>query len=155
MASMDILNSLVGDWKGDNLLWVTPDQEEPYESKTTARVSRPAQGKFLRFDYTWSEEGEPQDGSILIGQTQDSGALTATWIDSWHNGDQIMLLRGKVDETGSADLYGSYPAPSGPDWGWRIYMEPGGIDSFRLFMYNITPDGAEHLAVEVDYRPAS
>jgi hypothetical protein len=151
MANMDILNSLVGKWKGENLVWESPDQE-PHESHTEAIVVGVAQGIFLRIDYTWAVDGEPQSGSLLLGQEAASGEVTAAWVDSWHNGDRMMICRGKIDVNGSADIYGTYPALSGPDWGWRIVVEPGGIDSFRIFMYNITPQGVEALAVETDYR---
>ena len=153
MPNMDVLNSLAGKWKGENLVWESLDQE-PQESHTEADIVTVAQGKFLRIDYRWAIGDEPQSGSLLIGQEAVSGEVTAAWVDSWHNGDRMMICRGKIEETGAADLYGSYPAISGPDWGWRIYLEPGGIDSFRVYMYNVTPQGVEELAVETDYRPA-
>lgn len=154
MANMDVLNSLVGKWKGENLVWESLNQEEPHESLTEAEISKVAEGKFLRIDYRWSMGDEPQSGSLLIGQEAVSGEATGIWIDSWQNGDRMMICRGRIDDSGAADLYGSYPALSGPDWGWRIFLEPGGIDSFRIYMYNITPQGVEELAVEADYRPA-
>jgi hypothetical protein len=151
MPNMDNLLSLAGNWRGENLLWISLD-EEPHESRTTAAVTTTVRGKFVRLDYGWSFEDEPQEGSLLIGQSEETGKLTAIWVDSWHMNDKIMICQGEIEENGSANLRGAYSAQSGPDWGWRIVIEPGGIDSFRVFMYNITPQGVEALAVEADYR---
>ena len=151
MTIMDDLNFLAGKWEGNNLVWESLDQE-PYESKTSAKVTPVAMGKFLRIDYTWSLENEPQEGSLLVGQEESNQAVSAIWVDSWHNGDKMMACQGGVETNGSVNLLGSYAVQSGPDWGWRIVVEPGGIDSFRIFMYNINPQGVEELAVEADYR---
>ena len=151
MANMDVLNSLEGSWIGENFVWEGLEQE-PHESGIEAVITRVAQGKFLRIDYSWSIDGEPQSGCLLLGQETASREVTAAWVDSWHNGDRMMVCRGQIDQNDSADVYGSYPAISGPDWGWRIVVEPGGIDSFRIFMYNITPQGVEALAVQAELR---
>jgi len=42
---------------------------------------------------------------------------------------------------------GSYAAPPGPDWGWRTVIEIPDDDSFRMVMYNVSPEGKEELAV--------
>ena len=52
---------------------------------------------------------------------------------------------------GSVSIQGSYAAPPGPDWGWRILIEPRQADSFWMVMYNISPEGREALAVEATY----
>jgi hypothetical protein len=46
---------------------------------------------------------------------------------------------------------GTYAAPPGPDWGWRITIEPQSPAAFRLRMYNISPAGPSDLAVEAIY----
>jgi hypothetical protein len=59
----------------------------------------------------------------------------------------IMNFTGTCDEQGTVRVLGSYAAPPGPDWGWRIEIEPA-AGSWTLRMFNITPDGQEVLAVE-------
>ncbi len=67
-----------------------------------------------------------------------------------------MLCEGDIQPDGAARVKGSYAAPPGPDWGWRITIKPpinapGSGESFRMTMHNITPDGEEMLAVEAAY----
>ena len=108
-------------------------------------------GKFARIDYTWEIDGEPQAGSLLFGYESKAGLVTAVFIDSWHNGEVMMVCKGSAGADGALSVSGFYPAPSGPDWGWRTVIEPGDNESFRPLMYNITPQGHEELAVEARY----
>jgi Protein of unknown function (DUF1579) len=148
----EIQNDLVGDWTGNNLLrlsWVNPpDSLSPSDLK----VATVARGKFLTFTYTWNHEGVPQEGLILLGHDQGDSAATAAWVDSWHMSAKVMSCRGAIDEQGEVNLRGSYEAPPGPDWGWRIVITPDAARELRLVMFNCSPEGAEELAVRADYR---
>ena len=73
--------------------------------------------------------------------------MSAHWIDSWHNGFTVMTCDGTVNDSGVIDVRGTYPAPPGPDWGWRTVITPG-VDTLQVVMHNIWPDGREELAVE-------
>ena len=57
--------------------------------------------------------------------------------------------RGKANEDGSLIVTGTYPAPSGPDWGWWITLQPMNINEFKILMHNVPPDGEALLAVEM------
>jgi GrpB-like predicted nucleotidyltransferase (UPF0157 family) len=142
--------ALVGNWTGLNRLWLSPD-EPVRESETTATVALIAEEKFLTFRYTWADEDQPQEGFLLIGQEGDENIVQAFWIDSWHMRDTIMPCQGSLDAQGSLSVQGSYAVPTGPDWGWRIIIEPGEGNTLRLVMVNINPDGKEALAVEARY----
>ena len=74
----------------------------------------------------------------------------ASWIDSWHMGRGILSLKGIIDSTGTIKVSGTWPAPPGPDWGWRIELTPTDT-TLHLVMYNIKPDGEEFLAVDGKY----
>lgn len=143
------LQTLIGNWKAVNRLWLDP-KEPARESATTATVSLAAQGRFLTIAYTWAEDG-PQDGLLVLGQANNSDAVNAAWVDSWHNGDKLMVCVGRLSAAGVASVKGSYPAPPGPDWGWRIVIEPQGNAAWRLAMYNLSPEGEAQLAVEANY----
>jgi hypothetical protein len=64
--------------------------------------------------------------------------------------DDIMVC----DATGGGgvvSLRGSYAAPPGPDWSWRIEIEAEGVSFLLVRMFNITPLGEEALAVLARY----
>ncbi|MGH2523242.1 MAG: DUF1579 family protein [Anaerolineales bacterium] len=153
---MGDLNSLIrhtGKWKGVYRLWLSPS-EAAHESETTASITPLIGGKFARIDYTWAADGEPQAGSLLFGYEAKAALATAVWIDSWHMGDKFMISQGTLEGEKAVVVRGSYAVESGPDWGWRTVIESGEVDSFRVVMYNVSPDGQEALAVAATYTRA-
>lgn len=151
MSIPQSLTDLAGEWVGTNLLWLA---DEPLrESRTTMTIETAARGRFAVMRYTWADEGEPQDGLLLVGRPSKKGGLEAVWIDSWHMGHGTMTLGGAPNESDEVSLAGSYAAPPGPDWGWRIEIVPD-AGGFRLLMFNIAPDGEVYPAVEARYSRA-
>jgi hypothetical protein len=47
---------------------------------------------------------------------------------------------------------GSYAAPPGPDWGWRITLAATATSEIEISMFNIDPNGKEELAVRATYK---
>jgi hypothetical protein len=141
------LSALSGEWQGSSRLWLNP-AESANESKIMAVMSVLAQGKFFSLAYSWAYEGNQQDGLLLAGFNENQQVVKAAWIDSWHNDAEIMVLRPRENPSGSISLAGSYPAPSGPDWGWWIDLDPQYGNGFKLVMNNVTPEGDMYLAVE-------
>ena len=152
LNALDALGTCSGRWTGLNRL-SDPSQNVLDESQSTATVTPLLGGAFIRMDYTWAYQDAPQEGSLLIGYDSGAEEVTAHWIDTWHMGERAMLLSGTPEDDGSIAVRGSYAAPPGPDWGWRIVLQPENDSALHLLMYNITPDGAEALAVETDYTP--
>lgn len=148
MAIPTALAALVGYWHGTNKVWLSPN-DPVMESKTEVVIALTALGKFLTIQYTWSVDNEPQEGLLLIGQEAQDKVVRAAWVDSWHNGDVMMVCSGEAGPDGGVWVKGAYAAPPGPDWGWKITLEPRSGDAFRMVMDNIMPDGQEMLAVEV------
>ena len=144
---------LAGRWEGISRLW-EPTTEGARESRSTANVTSILEGSFVRIDYTWTFDGEPQEGSLLFGHEEKGDRLTVVWVDTWHMGDRVMVCRGTGTDGDALSVRGSYAAPPGPDWGWRTVIEPAGRDSFRMSMYNISPEGHEVLAVDAMYSRA-
>jgi hypothetical protein len=142
--------SLSGNWSGSNRLWLDPSAP-PAESETTLTAGTTAQGKFLRLAYTWSHEGAPQDGLLVVGQNPEGGAAQASWVDSFHNGDKFMILNGSVNADGSIALKGSYSVEGYGEWGWEIMLLPPSGNRFTLKMDNIDPAGTHYPAVEAIY----
>jgi hypothetical protein len=154
MSISESLISLVGQWQGTNKLWLDP-AAPARESDSRLVISLTAQGKFAVFQYTWADEGAAQDGLLFLGSAGPSTQAQAVWVDSWHMQDTMMVCEGSLEPDGSFSVRGAYAVPPGPDWGWRIALEPQAADTIRLSMYNITPDGEEALAVETIYRRAA
>ncbi len=145
------LAALVGEWIGTSSLWLMPGTPAA-ESETTMSVRLAARGQALVLEYTWAADGSPEEGILILSVAQDQSAASATWTDSWHLADTLMNLRGGMLSNGGVSITGSYPAPTGPDWGWSIGIEPESADSFRLVMHNIMPEGEPMLAVRATYR---
>jgi hypothetical protein len=148
MSAPESLEKLVGQWRGTGTLfqpWTTP-AESKYES--TAMVALAALGKFITIAYKWVEGEKPQEGLLLLGCENKNEEVSYIWIDSWHMSDKAMVCKGKIDSEGVITLVGSYEAPPGPDWGWRTVIVPVSDESFKILMYNVTPEGEEAIAVE-------
>lgn len=143
------LLAMAGSWTGSNRLH-DPFTRAPDDSPSLLVVVPMLQGRFVRLDYTWAYHGEPQEGSVLLGFEADAGTVTARWIDTWHVGDRDMTLTGPGGAAGLLDLRGSYAAPPGPDWGWRLQVLTTD-DVICVIMHNVTPAGVEALAVEASY----
>ncbi len=150
MAGLSELKHCCGTWSGTNTLH-DPGTKMPEDSNSTAGVVEILSGRFIRIDYSWAYQNQPQEGSLLFGCDATSNAIACAWVDTWHMGNQIMMCRGTVNDQGEVSVRGSYAAPPGPDWGWRIVIAPTGKDELRMLMFNISPDGGEAPAVEAHY----
>jgi hypothetical protein len=140
----------VGEWSGINRLWLEPG-DPVRESETAASVALSAGGAIATIRYTWDVDGEAADGILLVRIDSGPSPLDMVWADSWHTGGRFMVFRGESAPDGSLSALGSYPAPEGPDWGWRIVLAAAPPAAIRLVMHNISPDGNEALAVEANY----
>jgi hypothetical protein len=156
---------LIGVWSGTKRVWMSPGGDA-HESRVTATVAHVAKGHFLSIHYSWAHESAPQEGLLLIGAsiaTKPGGAcgspgadesgdvhVQAVWADSWHMGHSLMMANGIV-ESGGISAVGTYGAPPGPDWGWRIAVRPLDETHWRLTMYNVPPGEPEVLAVDVAF----
>ena len=152
MPPLAKLAALTGEWTATYKLFLEPPTS--FESATSATVTSVLDGRFVRIDYTWSHDGNTNAGSLLVGHEKATGIATIVWIDNWHNSDKMLISTGKVDEGGAVDVRGSYPAPTGPDWGWRTRLETTDT-GWAMLMFNITPDGEEYPAVDARYRSSS
>ena len=158
MSIPESLAHITGEWAGSSRLWLDPN-EPAAVSETTAAVKLAAQGQFLTLHYTWFVDGEPQEGLLVVGCALDSDQATAAWIDSWHMAHQMMFCRGGMQPDGTLSVQGTYGTPPGPDWGWRIVLDPREPDRLRMTMFNIAPEAfeipagrsSEELAVEAVY----
>jgi hypothetical protein len=145
MNAFEGLAAAAGRWSGRTTLR-DADYGMHEESASDLTVTPVAFGRFVRLDYTWACRGEPQEGSLLVGLEPRGSELSGHWLDSWHNGHRVMTCAGDLAKGEKLSLLGSYPAPPGPDWGWRIELTPA-PERLRLTMFNVAPGGREELAV--------
>lgn len=127
-----------GTWRGPNRLWL----EDPVVPE---RCDGTIEAAATVLTYGWSFRAEPQQGRLELAGP--AAALRAIWSDSWH-AKGGMTLHGCADGR-SLRLYGTYPAGEGPDWGWRIELDAQDPEHLTLRMYNVPPDAAPALAVEL------
>ncbi len=133
---MDTLTALDGTrWSGSAELWLDPLGNDAQLSACTITID----GSTV--NYTWSYEGNPQTGRIVLG------ADDAQFSDTWHQ-PEPMACRHLPDTPGQFQVKGAY-GPDG-DWGWRIglFQRPTS-DELVLQMTNITSWGEEARAVRM------
>lgn len=150
MNILDKLAAYAGNWAGTNTLQ-DPNTGNPDESSSTATLIPVLGGRFVRLDYTWSYQGSPQEGSLLIGYEAEANQASAYWIDSWHMGNKVMVCSGTTEKDNELSVRGSYGIPDGPDWGWRITLALEDEQRLGMIMFNIEPNGKEWLATEAHY----
>lgn len=149
MPTGDLKSTLSGEWQGSTRLYLEPPPAPGIASETKLSVTPVAGASFLQFSYDWTHEGESQSGLLLFAYEEENVA-SAAWVDSFHMSSKIMSFTGTAAD-GSATLLGSYEAPPGPDWGWRIVIRPVSSKELQIVMHNISPEGQEDLAVQSDY----
>ena len=146
-----LLARMAGSWKGASKLWFEPDKLEE-ETAITGTTRLVLDGMFLLHEYAGTITGRSQTGLALHGYSCGEERWTTAWIDSFHNGTRIMLSEGtKGADPSRPDVFGHYPAPPDPDWGWRTTLELKNDDHLVITHYNLTPQGEEARAVEIDY----
>ena len=149
LSELAELLALSGEWTGTSSLWLDPAGPADV-SQSIAEVSTILKQRFVRFDYAWAADKEHQEGSLVIGFHSKRKMVHAVWLDTWHVGDGWLVFQGTV-EGGVVNVYGQYEVGKGPDWRWRITIDPKDKESFKMLMYNITPWGKEGLAVDAAY----
>jgi len=149
--AMDVLGlvKLAGRWRGTNRLH-DPHTDAPEETPSTL-ILRPMPGEqVVRIDQEWSYQGTSQEGLLLIIAGYP-GPASLHWIDTWHQPTSLMVLEQDVRVADRFTFLGRYPAPTGPDWGWRVELKYDPAGTLRLDMFNISPDRKSTPAVEATY----
>lgn len=140
---MKSLNELSNtNWTGKAELWLDPLGNEADHSDCTISIG---DGEV---NYTWSHKDNSHKGSVKL---RDGGA---EFTDTFHS-PTAMSFEDVPNSWGLLNLFGTYAAGGGPDWGWRIQLccrTPSG--QLVLQMTNITPWGEEGRAVRMVCSPA-
>jgi hypothetical protein len=136
-----MFDQFLGTWRGTNRLYFEGANGPELVSPTSLTATLTL-GKFLELRFDWAYEGKPKEGLILFSPDGTSAA----YADTFHSGNAVMSFKGEP-----LNVVGSYSVPGHEPWGWRVQLaEEAGV--LKLTMYNIEPNGTEHLAVLADYR---
>ncbi len=145
------LQQLVGNWKGSNRLHLGDWHPAGplFESEGRATVEERIGGQFLEIAYTWEFDGKPQEGVLILGGDNKTDKVNAFWTDSWHLAHNVMMCVGNDSADGSISVTGSYKVEDHPDWRWRTEIKPAEA-GLVYKMFNISPEGEETIAVEME-----
>lgn len=146
---MPMLPTLSGEWEATNQLWFMPGTPV-HESASTLTVAPVVGDDVTMLRYTWSHDGASHGGVMLVRDVS-TAPPSIVWYDSFHTGGTFMSLGSGTRADGVSAATGSYAAPTGPDWGWRIEVHTNDPAMLMVRHYNILPDGQEALAVEARY----
>ena len=127
-------------WSGSAELWLDPLGDEALRSDATIAIDGP------EVQYTWSYEGTPHVGRIVLHGPD------AQFSDTWHQ-PEPMHCAAVPGARGLFQVLGAY----GPDadWGWRIALsQRDGSGELVLQMTDIAPWGEEVRAVRMVCVPA-
>ena len=148
MKVTENFQKLVGMWDGTNKLVMSPEDPER-TSKSVACVGLEAQSLVLKINYEWAFDDEAHEGIMLYNFGKDA-KTTSVWIDSFHQSSDFMNCDGSI-EGDKISVKAHYTQPEYADWAWRTTVEYHDEDSFSFTMFNIEPNGTEHLAVEAKF----
>lgn len=111
---------------------------------STLAATVAASGRAVLLTYTWThpEDGD-QSGTLMLGVPGDGGAVTAAWVDSWHQPD-VALLAGTGEAVSTSVEY-----EYAPGWRWRIDVVVGD-GTVSMVMHNLVPETDTDRAVTYD-----
>ena len=136
-------NLPLGDGDGSYAFRMLPTDEFD-DGASSVSVDSVANGRAVLVSYTWThaEDGE-QRGTLMLGVAAEDGAVTAGWVDSWHQRD-VVQLTGTGAESGAVVGY-----EYAPGWTWEIEVrvEAGAL---ALVMRNGVPESDDSPALRYE-----
>ena len=133
----------LGDGAGSYAFRLLPDDDFD-EGTSTVAVDAAASGRAVLVSYTWVHPADgPQTGTLLLGVPGEGGAVSAAWVDSWHQRD-VVALTGTSTPTGAVVAY-----EYAPGWTWEIEVVI--VDgSLSMVMRNGVPESDDGPAARYD-----
>jgi len=143
-----VLSNLTGSWEGITRTWFEKDilaDKSPVKGTFSSILG----SRFTAYDYRGSLNDKPIEGKMIIGFDIPYQQFTASWIDSFHMGTQIMCSSGPATESGFS-ITGTYGSPEYGEqlWGWRTELEIISKNEIVITAWNISPEGEETKATE-------
>lgn len=139
------LAGFAGDWSGENVLRMMPDDAFS-PSASTATVALAAGGNVATLAYTWADfDGAAQEGLLVVEDGPEPGQVEAIWSDSWHAAPRWTAMFGTSAE-GRVSLAATY-GEGDEQGGWRIHLHLAVPGALTMTMENAYPVGGESYEV--------
>lgn len=151
MAVPKSIQSAVGQWKGKSKLNLPylPPEKRVTESDSSLHIETDAKGTYATITYDWHHDGKRQEGTIIVVRKVKSNPVEMAWVDSWHQSEGILYLKGQDSDSGSVKTKGDWAAGE-ETWGWTIEFLST-KDRLTLKMEVLQPNGDATWAVEGIY----
>ena len=130
---------------GINKVWYEPNGVLNHEGPTEDSIKFILDGKFLLHSSKRVFEDKSYEGSRIISYNDKEGKYKSSWIDTFHNGLDIMIQEGF--DPANLSVLGSY-SDRDEEWGWCTVFEMPNDDELIISHYNIPAGGPEYLGVE-------
>lgn len=145
-----VLEQLAGEWTVASTCWMTPEGG-PTESKGSARRKSIFGGRFIQEEFQGEFMGKPFDGLGFTGYDNMKKKYVSLWMDSMST--MFMTFEGASDASKKVFTFrGECPDPlTGVTKKNRSVLKIEGKDKNIFTMFESSPDGKEHKAMELVY----
>ena len=143
------MDAFLGSWRGTVRTWMG---EDPVVSEMSGTFRRLFDKGTVVHEYRSNVGDHRSDGMTVLGIDIATNRGCITWVDTFHTGSNVLV--GAADDRqieGGTSYRASYAAGD-QMWGWRIVFRTIGPDEMVMEHFNISPDGTEERAIEVQYR---
>lgn len=154
--ALDLLATLRGDWVGVTRLHAGHAAQPEHTSSAWLRCVDAGAPSRARLRYVWTFEDRIREGHLLLAIDPGSRRASGAWMDSGVGGaiggDEVLALRGWLDESGLLRLSGQGPEADSGAWTWRLELDCPAAAQLELRLYTTSPQGEEELAASAEYR---
>lgn len=134
---MKTISELTGTkWSGRSELWLDQLGDKAHVCECTIEIGQDT------IEYQWSHEGKAHQGKIAL---RPGGA---EFTDTFH-APKGMTFEASPRPWALVDVFGTFPAGDGPEWGWRILLSHRPTGELVLQMTIVAPWGETGRAVRM------
>lgn len=146
----DQLAAFVGEWNAQVTMWMDP-AAPPQVSAATETATSIYDGRFVQGKFNGSHQGQPFEGTSVMGYDNVRGKFTSTWFDSMSTG--IFLSMGDYDAGSKTyTLRGTMADPMKPSELTPVRIDIQMIDDdHHTFTWHEARGGKDVKTMEIAY----